>query len=148
MAYTNLVYHIVFGTKYRKDLITPQLEPELYRYIGGIIKNKGGVLLEIGGISDHIHILAVIPPVISVSDMLRFIKSNSSKWVNEQPDYVKRFRWQIKYAAFTVSEFQIPNVRRYIQNQKEHHQKLTFKKELIRLLEEHGIDYDERYLWD
>jgi len=148
MAYTNLVTHIVFSTKYRKNLITPQLEPDLYKYIGGIIKNKGGVQLEIGGIPDHIHILAVLPPVISVSDMLRFIKSNSSKWVNEQPYCVDRFRWQTKYGAFSVSESQIPNVRRYIQNQKEHHQKSTFQEELIQLLEKHGINFDEKYLWD
>ncbi|MFH1320490.1 MAG: IS200/IS605 family transposase [Bacteroidota bacterium] len=148
MAHTNLTYHLVFSTKYRKDLITPQLEPELYKYIGGIIKNKGGVQLEIGGISNHVHILAVIPPVIAVADMLRFIKSNSSKWVNQQPWYKKKFRWQIKYGAFTVSESQIPSVRRYIQDQKEHHRKLIYTDEYIQLLEKHSIIYDVKYLWD
>ena len=147
-THTNLLYHIVFSTKQRIALITDDFQEELYKYIGGIIRAEGGVQLEIGGTSDHIHILAKIKPAISVSEMLAKIKANSSKWVNDHKMKLRKFAWQEGFGAFTVSESQAPSVREYIQNQEEHHRKQTYQEELVALLERHGIEYDPRYLWD
>ena len=85
-SYTSLTFHIIFSTKYRRKLISPSIAERLYEYIGGIIREKKGVLLKIGGIEDHIHLMAGLHPTIAVSEMLRFIKSNSSKWINDLPD--------------------------------------------------------------
>lgn len=148
MAYTKLAYHIVYCTKRREKIITTELAPRLYKYTGGIISNLKGIPIEINGMREHIHILTSIPPTVSLSDFLRIIKSNSSKWVNELPDYRYNFHWASKYGAFTVSETQIELVRRYIQNQQHHHAKVSWEEEFKQLLSEHGIKYDEKYLWD
>ncbi len=147
-TYTNLLYHIIFSTKDRIPLISAEFEEELYRYIGGIIRTEGGVQLEIGGTTDHIHILAKFKPAISVSEMLAKIKANSSKWLNENKVKLRKFGWQEGYAAFTVSESQAPTVREYIRNQEEHHRKQTYQEEFVALLERHAIEYDPCYLWD
>jgi REP element-mobilizing transposase RayT len=147
-TYTNLLYHIVFSTKDRISLISEDFQEELYRYIGGIIRAEGGVQLEIGGVSDHVHILAKIKPAIAVSEMLAKIKANSSKWINDHKIKLRKFGWQEGYAAFTVSESQVPSVREYIRSQPEHHRKQTYQEEFMALLQRHGIEYDPRYLWD
>ena len=145
---TNLLYHIVYSTKHREPWIIPSLCDDLYDYIGGIIRGEGGVLLAIGGITDHIHIVARFKTEPSVAQMIKTIKAKSSKWVNELPGRVDRFSWQIGYGAFTVSASQLPKVIRYVQNQEEHHRKTTFQEEFISLLKKHKIEYDERFLWD
>lgn len=147
-TFTNLLYHVVYSTKYRHNLITPALQAELYPYIGGIIRENRGSLIEIGGMPDHVHLLALFSPTIAVSDMLRLIKTNSSKWANERPDVAGRFEWQTGYAAFSVSQSQAPRVRQYIQRQQEHHRVHSFKEEFIGLLRKHNIQYDERYLFE
>ncbi len=144
---TNLLYHVVFSTKGRAPLITGVIREPLYRYIGGIIKNQRGALIEIGGVADHVHLLARFPASKAVSDMLRDLKSDSSGWINQEGRH-ERFGWQTGYGAFTVSQSQVGTVRRYIQRQEEHHRQSSFKEELIALLEKHEIEYDERYLWD
>jgi REP-associated tyrosine transposase len=147
-TYTNLLYHLVFSTKGRYPLITTELQSDLYAYMGGIIRGEGGVLLEIGGMPDHVHLLVKFKPTISISDMLRRIKANSSGWVNEEREGLRKFGWQDGYAAFTVSESQIGVVRQYIQQQEAHHRGLSYQDEFRALLERHGIEYDEQYLWD
>jgi REP element-mobilizing transposase RayT len=146
-TYTNLLYHIVFSTKDRKPLITVDLQEELYKYIGGLIRAEGGVQLEIGGVADHIHILAKFKPAIAVADMLNKIKANSSKWAHEKKHRFE-FGWQLGYAAFTVSESQVEHVCQYIRNQEEHHRRQSYQEEFVALLERHGVEYDPRYLWD
>jgi putative transposase len=147
-TYTNLLYHIVFSTKDRQPLVTEVLKEELYRYIGGIVRAEGGAQLEIGGTTDHVHILAKLKPAISVSQLLNRIKTNSSKWVNENGKLGVRFAWQEGYSAFSVSESQVEYVREYIRTQEEHHRKQTFQEELVAILQRHGVEYDPRYLWD
>lgn len=147
-TYTNLLYHIIFSTKNRTPLITDELKEELYKYIGGIVRAEGGIQIEIGGIEDHVHILAKIKPSISVSEMLNKIKANSSKWANDHKMKLRKFGWQEGYAAFSVSESQAPSVAEYIRNQEEQHRKQTFQEELIAMLKRHGIQYDPKYLWD
>jgi putative transposase len=146
-TYTNLLYHIVFSTKERQPLITSDFKGELYHYIGGIIRAEGGKQLEIGGIEDHVHILAKLKPAIAVSDALRLIKANSSKWANEGKSKT-RFAWQEGFAAFSVSESQVDPVTHYIRHQEEHHAGQTYQEEFVTLLERHGVEYDLRYLWD
>lgn len=144
-TYTNLLYHIVFSTKNRMPLVSSTMQTELYAYIGGIVRAEGGTLLEIGGVSDHVHLLLKHKPTISVSGMLNRIKANSSKWANEKrKPHV--FAWQDGYSAFTVSESQVASVRNYIRTQESHHQRLSLKDEMKALLKRNGIPYDDRYL--
>jgi len=125
----------------------PGIRDELYRYIGGIIKGEGGVLLEIGGMADHIHLAVKLKPVHALSEFMRKVKGNSSKWLNDQNRLSERFSWQDGYGAFSVSESQISNVMQYIREQEKHHQQLSFKDEFIEFLKRHRVEYDERYLW-
>jgi len=147
-TFTNLLYHVVYSTKYRRKHIVPQLRERLYEYVGGIIREKDGKLLRIGGTADHVHILAKLSPSFAISDVLRHIKTNSGKWVNEGDIVQKRFDWQTGYGAFSVSESQVDKVESYIQSQEGHHKHKTFKEEFIELLKRHNIDFDPRYLFE
>ncbi len=102
-------------------MITDPIRSELYPYLGGIVRDKDGILLEIGGMADHVHILAKLKQHIAIADILRELKANSSKLLNERPDLGQWFGWQTGYGAFTVSASQVSRVRKYIQNQEEHH---------------------------
>ncbi len=146
-TYTNLLYHLTFSTEGRRPLISPQLKPDLHAYMGGIVRGEGGSLLEINGTADHVHLLAKLKPSKSVSEMLNRIKARSSKWANEEKMKMRKFGWQDGFAAFSVSESQAESVRRYIRNQESHHQRKSFQDEFRTLLDKHGIDYEERYLW-
>ena len=143
-SYTNLLYHIVYGTKDRRPLIDEAFQPKLYEYLGGTVRGLKGVCLEIGGVQDHVHILAKLHPTIAVSDFLEKLKANSSKWARS---FSRDFGWQGGYSAFNVSESQIERVRNYIQNQAEHHKKSSFEEEMVALLRAHGVPYDPDHLW-
>lgn len=145
-SYTNLLYHIVFSTKDRKPLITNDVRTRLYEYIGGTIRGLGCVMIAIGGIEDHVHVLAKLRPDKSVSDVLRDLKANSSGWMHDVFPELRDFSWQRGYGAFTVSASQVERVRQYIANQEEHHRKQDFRDEFIGLLIKNGIEFDERYL--
>jgi len=146
-TFTNLLFHIVFSTKDRAALITAEIQQELFNYIGGILREQGGVLLEIGAVSDHIHLLVKIKAEQSVSEIVRLVKANSSKWLNEKDGRQMRFEWQSGYGAFTVSESQIGPVRKYITSQEEHHHTRTFKEEFVEMLNRHGLKFDEKFIW-
>lgn len=147
-SYCNLIYHMVFSTKGRKMWIDPTIEARLHEYLGGAIRGEGGVPFRVGGIEDHVHILAKLRQTKLVCDVLRDIKANSSGWVHKTFPGYEGFAWQQGYGAFTVSASHIESVSKYIDNQREHHKHMTFQEEFIGLLEKHGIEYDERYLWD
>lgn len=147
-TYTKLFYHIVFSTKNRGRVITSTIEDELHKYISGIVRGIGGVCVEINGMPDHIHLLAILPPKVAISDALREIKANSSKWVHESKPDLAKFGWQDGYAAFTVSKSQVDSVREYIRAQKSHHAERDFKAEFLELLARHEVEYDPQYLWD
>ena len=142
-TFVSLRYHLVFSTRGRLPLIKPNIREELYRYIGGIIRKYQGLLLEIGGIEDHVHILASFRPRIAVSEMLKHLKGSSSSWLNKRRLCDQTFAWQTCYAAFTVSESQIGSVRRYIRRQPQHHRKMSYREEIEALLKRHGIDYSK-----
>ena len=147
-TFTKLTYHVVFSTKYRHPLIRGPFQKRLYEYIGGIIRAQDGHLIEVGGIEDHIHLLASLSPKKSISDAIREIKANASKWSNELSDVTSRFEWQKGYGAFTVSYSQIESVCNYIQNQHEHHKTKTFEEEYIAFLKSHNIVYNRQYLFE
>jgi len=145
---TNLIYHIVFSTKNRAALIPKEFRSKLYAYIKGIIDHHGGILLEVGGISDHVHLLMKLRAGHSVSELVRLIKANSSKWANEKAIQRNLFAWQGGYGAFTVSASGIEPMRKYIRTQEEHHRVKTFQEELVELLIKQGIEFETRYLWE
>ncbi len=145
MSYTNLLYHVVYATKERAPFITRAFRPDLHRYLGGTVRGLNGIPLEINGTSDHVHLLVRIKPVISVSDFMSKLKSNSSGRARRRLH--GKFAWQARFSAFTVSESQVGRVRRYIRNQEEHHRNVSFEEEFKALLTAHRIDFDEAHLW-
>jgi putative transposase len=147
-TYSNLLYHIIFSTKHREPLITPEFRGELCPYVAGILQGQDGLPLEIGGMPDHLHLVIRIKPDVSVSEIVRLVKANSSKWANERPAGVGHFAWQRGYGAFTVSFSQLDAVRQYVRRQEEHHRVKTFQEEFVEFLKRNGIEFDERYLWD
>lgn len=140
--------HVVFSTKNRELFIDPDLAERLYAYVGGIVRNTGSVLLAIGGVEDHVHMLVSLGRQVSMSDLVRDVKSNSSKWVHET--FLERgaFAWQSGYGGFSVSKSIVDRVKDYIAIQKEHHKRESFQEEYLRFLKEHDLELDERYLWD
>ncbi|MBL8798510.1 MAG: IS200/IS605 family transposase [Planctomycetia bacterium] len=147
-SFSNLLYHIIFGTKHRVPCIDPELMPRLHAYLGGIVHELDGKPLIINGTTDHVHLLVGLSTRSSIADALRVLKTNSSRWVHETWPARSAFGWQAGYAAFSVSHSQRSAVWKYIQNQAEHHRKLTFAEEYQQFLRKHGIEYDERYLWE
>lgn len=147
-SFTQLSYHVVFATKYRKPTIQPTLQERLYEYIGGTIRAKKGCQIEIGGVADHVHILARLSPTLAVADVVRDIKANSSKWMTELPESTPSFEWQKGYGAFTVSYSQIEAVREYIRNQDVHHKTKSFQDEYIEFLTRHGIEFGLEHLFE
>ena len=146
MSYTSLYYHIVFSTKERRSFLSDQLLPRVVKYIGGIIRQMDGQLVEGDGMPDHVHLAAIMHPTWAIADFLRTLKTNSTRWIHETFGDMATFAWQEGYAAFTVSRSVLPAVKTYIRTQKEHHRKISFVDELKALLDKHGIAYDERYL--
>ena len=145
-SYTNLLYHIVFSTKNRQPIITPDYEVRLHDYVGGIVRSLGGISLELNGTKDHVHPLAKLRPDRALSDMLRDLKANATGWMHDVFPSMKNFSWQRGYGAFTVSQSNVQEVRQYIARQKEHHRKVSFRDEFIHFLKANGIEYDERFV--
>ena len=147
-TYSQILLHLVFSTKHREPALTPDIAQRLYPYIGGIVRAEKGVLYHIGGVPDHVHMYVRWRPDATVSDLLRAVKARSSLWVHQTFPKLSAFAWQEGYSAFSVSKSQEEPVKRYIAGQAEHHKKEDFKTELLRLLRAHGIDFDERYVFD
>lgn len=144
----SLLTHVVFSTKNREALITPEIEPELYAYIGGIMKNHDSCLLDAGGTADHVHLVLSQSKNISLSSLMKDVKKDSSSWIKTKGKVFRTFHWQDGYAAFSIGQSGIAMLKRYLNSQKEHHRNRSFQEELIQFLTNYGIGYDERYLWD
>jgi len=146
-TYTQLLYQIVFSTKNRKPVMLDNKQRDLYAYIYGLLKNKNSHVYRINGIEDHIHIVTHIHPTISIASLVKDIKLASSDWIKENNHFPDFTGWQDGYGAFTYAISAKDNLINYVINQKEHHKKETFKDEYIKLLKEHGIEFDEKYLF-
>jgi REP element-mobilizing transposase RayT len=144
-TFTNLLTHIIFSTKDRAPLITDDLKTHLHAYMGGIVRELKGKALIINGTADHVHLLVSASPSLSLSDAMRVLKTNSSRWAHEASR--APFSWQSGYGAFSVSQSNMQAVSEYIAHQEEHHRKLTFQEEYVIFLQKHGISYDENNLW-
>lgn len=144
---SKLYVHIIFHTKYNQDLIHTDIEPELYAYIGGVIKASGSFPIKINGTENHIHILTTMSKNIALAKFVEEIKRNSSRWIKTKGEQYQNFAWQGGYAGYSVSQSVVEKVERYIENQKEHHKTISFQDEYRKFLNEYNVDYDENYLW-
>jgi putative transposase len=147
-TYSQILLHIVFSTKHRHPWITPDVADRLYPYMGGIVRAEKGVLYDIDGIEDHIHMYLRWRPDASVSDLMRTVKARSSGWIHDTFPNLGAFSWQEGYSAFSVSKSQEAAVKAYIVGQRDHHTKEDFKSELLRMLRLHEVEFDEQYVFD
>ena len=142
----SLHYHLVFSTKDRVGFLDGSWRSRLHAFLGGVVREAGGIPTVIGGVADHVHLLVGLPATIRVADALREIKAISSRWVHDEIREAG-FAWQEGYGAFTVSASQCEEVRVYIERQEEHHRKRTFQEEYELLLRRSGVAYDPKHLW-
>ena len=147
-TYSQILLHIVFSTKHREPWIKSDVSQRLYSYMGGIVRAESGALYDIGGVEDHVHMYVRWRPDEAVSNVMRTVKARSSKWVHDTFPALAGFAWQEGYSVFSVSKSQEEGVKRYIAGQAEHHKREDFKSELLRMLQLHGIEFDERYVFD
>lgn len=144
----DIILHIVFSTKERLPMIKPTTEEDLYGYISGICNNLKCPVIKINGVEDHIHILLHLARTMDTSTLISKIKSSSSRWIKSQGTDYHYFAWQDGFGAFSVSRSNLDGAIRYVSAQKEHHKTISFKDELLAMLERAQIKYDEKYLWD
>jgi REP element-mobilizing transposase RayT len=147
-SYTCLHYHLVFSTKGRAPDITTEIRQRLWEYLGGIVNGAGGIPIQIGGTEDHVHLLVTLRQQPALADFMRELKAGSSGWIHHTFPAPKDFRWQTGYGAFTVSHSALEIVKLYILNQEEHHKKQDYQDEFRALLIKHGIEFDEKYLYE
>jgi REP element-mobilizing transposase RayT len=145
-TYTQILYQIVFGTKNREPVLTPDNRPKLFKYIVGILEKKECHLYRINGVEDHLHILTHLHPSIALSDLVKDIKVASSVFIKENNLFKYFNGWQEGYGAFTYSISEKDRLIGYVKNQEEHHKRFSFRDEYVELLKEHGIDFNEKYL--
>jgi len=144
-TFTKHHFHIVFSTKGREELIVKEIRPRLWSYMIGISRKVGIIGLAIGGIEDHVHVLAELPPAMTVPRAVNLLKSNSSRWLRQQGI---KFAWQEGYSSFCVSASNLPAVKRYVLNQETHHRKMSLGDELLILLRKHDIAFDQKDVFD
>jgi len=146
-THTRLIVHVIFSTKYREPLLQQDLRHDVHAYMAGTIKGEGASAIAIGGIQDHAHLVMGLRPDQSVAELVRRIKTNSSRWVNENRRLMGRFAWQKGYGATSVSPSQITRVAAYVGRQEEHHRTMTYKEEFELFLKRSGIAFEAQYLW-
>jgi len=146
-TYTQILYQIVFATKSHEACMIESGREKLYKYIWGILKNKQCHLYRIGGVEDHLHIITHIHPTIAIANLIKDMKLASSSFIKSQNIFPNFNGWQDGYGGFTYSISAKDNLVEYVKNQKDHHKKISFREEYINLLNEHGIEFDEKYLF-
>ena len=146
-TYTQIHIQFVFAVKYRLALIAAPWKNELHQYITGIIQNKSHKMLQVNSMPDHLHMLIGFRPDENMSQLIQVVKSESTKWINDNQLCREKFSWQEGFGAFSYSKSHVPNVIQYIQNQEAHHHKQTFREEYIAYLKAFEIEYDERYIF-
>jgi putative transposase len=147
-TFFSLNVHCVFSTKNREPLLAGEIKDRVWAFMGGIAKQNKIKPLCIGGVADHVHLLVSLPTTLSVAKAVQIIKGGSSTWMHGAFSPLRHFAWQSGYGAFTVSASHIGETIRYIKNQEDHHRLKSFQEEYVAFLKKHGIQFDERYLWD
>lgn len=147
-TYTQLYFHVVFAVKGRLNIIAEEWKEDLYKYISGVVTNKNQKLMVINGRPDHIHLLVGMKPDYKLSDLIRDVKANSSRFINEQKWVSGKFEWQEGFGAFTLGHSQIDVIVKYIKNQEEHHRARTFQEEYIEFLKKYEIEYKPEYIFE
>lgn len=147
-TFSQIYIQVVFAVKGRRCLMHKKWRKELHKYMSGIIENKGHKSIIVNGVADHVHLFIGLKPAMALSDLVRDIKNNSSKWINENNFIDGKFEWQNGYGAFSYSKGHVGNVYQYIMNQETHHAKTNFKEEYINLLDTYEIPYEERFLFE
>ncbi|RYD19715.1 MAG: IS200/IS605 family transposase [Verrucomicrobiaceae bacterium] len=140
--------HLVFSTKDRMPLLTPDIRPDLYAYLSTIARHEDGECYRIGGVADHVHLAIRLSRTMSVSTLVGELKTSSSRWLKEQHPSLSKFSWQRGYGAFSIGPKDLEAVLAYIDGQEEHHKTRTFQDEYRQFLRQYGIGFDERYVWD
>ena len=147
-TFSQIYIQAVFAVKGRENLLEKKWREEVFKYIAGIIKNKGQKPIIVNGVSDHVHVFVGLKPSMSVSDLIRDVKNNSTNFINEKKFVKGKFSWQEGYGSFSYSHSHIENVYNYILNQEEHHRKKTFREEYLEFLKNFDVEYDEKYLFE
>ena len=145
---SKVIVHIIFSTKAREPWLGLDVRPRMHAYLATVCRDLGAEVVRVGGVADHIHIVTTLPRTLSQAQLIEQIKKTSSKWIKAVYTRYRTFAWQRGYGAFSVSPSQLDAVLQYIDGQKEHHRTRTFQEEYRELLRRHGVDFDERYVWD
>lgn len=145
---SSILVHLVFSTKNREPFITPIIEAELHPYMTTVLRELKSPSLAIDGTSDHVHVLFSLARVVTVAYLVEDLKTSTSKWIKTKEHEFRNFHWQRGYGAFSIGQSNLEILKRYLRNQKAHHQRLTFQDEYRKFLTSYGVEYDERYVWD
>jgi REP element-mobilizing transposase RayT len=147
-TFTQIYIHVIFAAKGRQNLLRRENKEELHKYITGIVRNNKQKLIRINSVRDHVHILIGLKPDMALSDLVRDIKANSSRFINHKGWVKGKFNWQEGFGAFSYSHSQLDRIIQYIDRQEEHHRKKSFKEEYLSLLEKFNVEYDPRYVFE
>lgn len=147
-TFTQMYVQVVFAVKRRENLLLRPWREEVFKYMSGIITAKNHKSIIVNGVEDHVHVFVGLKPNMALSDLIRDVKNNSSKFINEKKWLPGKFSWQEGYSAFTYSHNAVQNVYQYILNQEEHHRKNKFREEYLELLRESAVDFKEEYLFE
>ncbi|MEQ1749629.1 MAG: IS200/IS605 family transposase [Prosthecobacter sp.] len=145
-THTSLHYHLVWSTKNREEWFPAEMRSRIHEYLGGCLRTEGGFCHAVGGVGDHVHVLAGLKPTHSLADVMQRLKSVSSRWIHEELR-MPGFAWQEGYGAFTVGARDLERARAYVLNQEERHRTHSYQVEYVEMLKIGLIEYDERYLW-
>lgn len=142
------ILHIVFSVKNREHWIDSSIRPQLHAYLAGTLRNQGCYVFRIGGTDDHVHVACSLSRTMSQADLVKLIKHAGSEWIKSQSDKYQGFHWQRGYGCFSVSFSSLEAVVKYIDNQQEHHKRVSFQDEFRMFLTKHGLKFNEEYVWD
>jgi REP element-mobilizing transposase RayT len=145
---SKVILHVIFSTKNREPCLDSNVRLRVHAYLATVCRDLGADFVRVGGVADHVHIVTSLPRTTSQAELIEKIKKVSSKWIKTSDARYRGFFWQRGYGAFSVSPSQLESVLRYIETQREHHRTRTFQEEYRELLRRHGVDFDERYIWD
>ena len=145
---SKVIVHTIFSTKDREAWLGLDVRPRMHAYLATVCRDLGAEVVRVGGVADHVHIVTTLPRTVSQAQLIEQIKKVSSKWIKKLDARYRGFFWQRGYGAFSVSPSQLEAVMQYVDTQQEHHRTRTFQEEYRELLHKHGLDFDERYVWD